>query len=299
MWKRKALCSNGRAVPVAHQEADQRLVGLVHLGLAAGERDAGAVDDREVVGHRVVEAHEAVVEDLDRRRELISVVTRPRAGQPRPSARTYRTAVEIQVGTSGWSYPTWRPGLLPAGPEAGRVPRVLRRALRHGRAEHDRLPAPGGRAVRAAGRRRCPTASGSRPSSRSRGPSASRSTSSASPRLGDRLGPIRVVVQSTRDDGAARGRCSPAGAGLELAFDFRHESWAGIDGVVTVNDFDAEPFRYIRLREPPYSDADLARARGQAAAAGLRLLPPRGRSRPRPPTPQRLRELLSGAPPPA
>jgi hypothetical protein len=24
-----------------------------------------------------------------------------------------------------------------------------------------------------------------------------------------------------------------------------------------VNDFDAEPFRYIRLREPPYSDDDL------------------------------------------
>ena len=24
-----------------------------------------------------------------------------------------------------------------------------------------------------------------------------------------------------------------------------------------MNDFDAEPFRYIRLREPPYTDADL------------------------------------------
>jgi uncharacterized protein YecE (DUF72 family) len=24
-----------------------------------------------------------------------------------------------------------------------------------------------------------------------------------------------------------------------------------------VNDFEAEPFRYIRLREPPYSDEDL------------------------------------------
>ncbi len=53
-------------VPVAHQEADQRLVGLVHLLLAAGERDARAVDDREVVGQRTVEADEAVVEDLDR-----------------------------------------------------------------------------------------------------------------------------------------------------------------------------------------------------------------------------------------
>ena len=31
-----------RAVPVAHQEADQALVGLVHLVLAAGEADARA-----------------------------------------------------------------------------------------------------------------------------------------------------------------------------------------------------------------------------------------------------------------
>ena len=54
-----------RAVPVAHQEADQRLVSLVHLGLAAREGDARTVHDGEVVGHRLVEAHEAMVEHLD------------------------------------------------------------------------------------------------------------------------------------------------------------------------------------------------------------------------------------------
>ena len=32
-----------------------------------------------------------------------------------------------------------------------------------------------------------------------------------------------------------------------------------------MNDFDAEPFRYIRLREPPYSEDDL-----RALAAQLR-----------------------------
>ena len=46
----------------------------------------------------------------------------------------------------------------------------------------------------------------------------------------------------------------PVDPALELAFDFRHESWRGVEGVVAVNDFGAEPFRYIRLREPPYSD---------------------------------------------
>jgi len=47
--------------------------------------------------------------------------------------------------------------------------------------------------------------------------------------------------------------------GIELALDFRHGSWAGIEGVVAVNDPAAKPFSYIRLREPPYADADLRR----------------------------------------
>ncbi len=75
--------------------------------------------------------------------------------------------------------------------------------------------------------------------------------------LGDRLGPIRVVVPHTRDEGLLsyiRGSVDPA---LELAFDFRHESWRGVEGVVAVNEFDAEPFRYIRLRDPPYTDDDV------------------------------------------
>jgi uncharacterized protein YecE (DUF72 family) len=76
--------------------------------------------------------------------------------------------------------------------------------------------------------------------------------------LGDRLGPLRIVVQSARDDGLLtflQGSLPPE---LEVAYDFRHESWDGVEGVLRVNDFDAEPFRYIRLREPPYSDGDLA-----------------------------------------
>ena len=54
-----------RAVRLAHQEADQARVALVHLLLAHAERDARRVDDGEVVGHRAVEADEAVVEDVD------------------------------------------------------------------------------------------------------------------------------------------------------------------------------------------------------------------------------------------
>jgi uncharacterized protein YecE (DUF72 family) len=51
---------------------------------------------------------------------------------------------------------------------------------------------------------------------------------------------------------------------VELAFDFRHGSWEGIEAelpenAVRVNDLDASaPFRYVRLREPPYDEAALA-----------------------------------------
>jgi uncharacterized protein YecE (DUF72 family) len=80
--------------------------------------------------------------------------------------------------------------------------------------------------------------------------------------LGDRLGPIRLVVQSARDDGLLSFALGSIDPSLELAFDFRHESWVGVEGVVAVNDPGAVPFRYLRLREPPYSDDDL---RGLAA----------------------------------
>ena len=75
--------------------------------------------------------------------------------------------------------------------------------------------------------------------------------------LGDRLGPVRIVSEAARDEGLisyVEGSVPPE---VELAWDLRHESWAGVDGIVRVNDPAAEPFRYLRLREPPYSDEDL------------------------------------------
>jgi uncharacterized protein YecE (DUF72 family) len=51
---------------------------------------------------------------------------------------------------------------------------------------------------------------------------------------------------------------------LRLAFDLEDASWDGVEprlaaaGAVRVNDLESEaPFRYVRLREPPYSDEDL------------------------------------------
>jgi uncharacterized protein YecE (DUF72 family) len=48
---------------------------------------------------------------------------------------------------------------------------------------------------------------------------------------------------------------------LQLAFDFRHESWEGIEtqlppNAVRVGSLEGgAPFRYVRFREPPYDDA--------------------------------------------
>ena len=61
----KRVVLERRAVALAHEEADEAPVRIVHLLLAAGEADARSVDDREVVGHGVVEPYEAVIEDLD------------------------------------------------------------------------------------------------------------------------------------------------------------------------------------------------------------------------------------------
>jgi len=82
--------------------------------------------------------------------------------------------------------------------------------------------------------------------------------------LGDRLGPLRVVVQSKRDDGLLTFLQCSLPPGLEVAYDFRHESWAGADVRVHVNSLDGEaPFRYLRLRDPPYDDSALRELAGR------------------------------------
>ena len=81
--------------------------------------------------------------------------------------------------------------------------------------------------------------------------------------LGERLGPIRVVVAAARDEGLLKLVLGSFDPSLSLALDLRHESWNGIESelppnAVRVNVLEADaPFRYLRLREPPYSDDDL------------------------------------------
>lgn len=164
--------------------------------------------------------------------------------------------LQIHVGTSGWSYPSWRPGFYPAGmkPEeflgfyAERFDTVELNTTGY------RLPAEeqfrrwadtvpdGFRFAPKLGLRRLDAV-----------PIFVERVSA----LGDRLGPIRIAVESPRDEGLLEYVLGSVDPEVELAFDFRHESWSGLEGVVLVNDHGADPFRYIRLREPPYSGDDL------------------------------------------
>src|SRR5262249_24838222 len=150
----------------------------------------------------------------------------------------------IRVGTSGWSYPSWRPGFYPEGTRPDEF--LAYYADRFDTVELNttgyRLPAEDQFrrwAEAVTDGFRFPPKPPVAPLGR--GPVFVERVAA----LGDRLGPIRIVVESPRDEGLlsfVTGSIDPA---VELAFDFRDESWAGIEGVVTVDDLEAEPFRYI------------------------------------------------------
>jgi uncharacterized protein YecE (DUF72 family) len=80
--------------------------------------------------------------------------------------------------------------------------------------------------------------------------------------LGDRLGPVLIQFPPTRprDDGMLQLLLGSLDPELEYAFEFRHDSWADAEVPVRVNSLEAEAsFRYLRLREPPYDEAALER----------------------------------------
>ena len=111
-------------------------------------------------------------------------------------------------------------------------------------------------------------------------------------RLGDRLGPVRFVVEAPRDDGLLA--LLLGSTDLRVALDLRDESWDGVDvrPAVRVNDWDADaPFRYLRFREPPHTATNWPRSpRGSGrcsppASTSTRTSATRTR-RPRPRTPR-------------
>ena len=172
-------------------------------------------------------------------------------------AATLTSVTGAYVGTSGFSYPSWRPGFYPreARPEdflrlyAERLPSVELNVTGY------RLPAEeqfdrwaGATPERFRFAVKMP-------------PQALRRLETFEERvrrLGRRLGPVRLVVAGTRDDGLVK--LLTGSTDLPVALDLRDPSWDGADvaPAVRVNDWDADaPFRYLRFREPPYSEEQL------------------------------------------
>lgn len=186
----------------------------------------------------------------------------------------------LHVGTSGWSYSGWKPGFYPPGTAGADFLRYY--AERFDTVELNttgyRLPSrdqfvrwaeqtPAGFqfAVKLPGNR----------------PGIVGTFDEHVAGLGDRLGPVRVVLTNVRDEGIVELLLGSLDPGHRLAFDLQHESWAGIEprlddaGAVRVGALEAAaPFRYLRYREPPYDDAQLAAVADEIRpllAAGLEV----------------------------
>src|SRR5215210_6625202 len=169
------------------------------------------------------------------------------------------------VGTSGWSYPSWKPAFYPA--EAKPADFLRHYAEQFSTVELNttgyRLPGEGQFERWAeqtpAGFRFAPKLNAYKTSDLA-------TFEERVTRLGDRLGPMRAVVGSKRDEGLLELMLGSLDPTLRIAFDFRHETWDGIEAdlphnAVRVDDLEAAaPFRYLRFRDPPYDDADLREA---------------------------------------
>ena len=177
---------------------------------------------------------------------------------------TPSTLTGLYVGTSGFSYASWKPGFYPAEARpreflrsyAERLPTVELNATFYRLPSEEQLVAwaeqtpPGfrfavkmNRGITHGGRLELIQTFCERVRT-----------------LGDRLGPILVQLPPTRprDDGLLRLYLDSLDPELRYAFEFRHESWHGADvrphalvGSLQGN----TPFRYLRLREPPYDEA--------------------------------------------
>ena len=204
--------------------------------------------------------------------------------------------MQIRIGTSGWSYPTWRPGFYPPGLQPADFLGFYARHFDTVELNTTayRLPAPEQFERWAAA---VPDGFRFAPKLSVRAPGRARAALERIGRLGDRLGPVRVVVEAPQNDELVP-LIEDAAQGIELAWDFRHESWAGTSPGVAVNDQEAHPFRYIRLREPPYTDDELAELAAKLRAPAYVFL--RHEEAPTAPAyAARLRELLTadGRPP--
>jgi uncharacterized protein YecE (DUF72 family) len=170
---------------------------------------------------------------------------------------------EIYVGASGWSYPSWKPAFYPAGTDAKEFLHFYAQRFRTVELNTTGYRLPAEEQFRRWAEQTPPgfVFAPKLPGNRARMVAEFSDRVRA---LGERLGPVRVQLTSARDEGMLELLLGSLDPQLKLAFDLAHPSWDGIEtrlaeaGAVRVNDLEtAAPFRYVRFRDPPYSDDEL------------------------------------------
>src|SRR5687767_8353303 len=223
MWKRNALCSKGvpcrsrmrnRIKPASASSTSSRRRAKL-TGAALTTERSSAID-----ASRRTKPWSRTGIELS---SITSVVT----ATPARLARSSDSASDLlSVGTSGWSYPSWRPGFYPAGLAnedflgfyAQRFRTVELNTTGYRLSSEEQFArwaeqAPAGFVFAPKLPQR---------SLRSLGTFEERVS-----RLGERLGPVRVVVESPRDDGLLA--LLLGSTDLRLALDLRDPSWDEVD----------------------------------------------------------------------
>jgi uncharacterized protein YecE (DUF72 family) len=170
---------------------------------------------------------------------------------------------DLRIGASGWSYPSWKPGFYPPGTDSREFLAYYAQRFRTVELNTTGYRLPAEEQFR---RWATQTPDGFEFAPKLPGNRA-RMVAEFSDRvrlLGDRLGPVRVQLINARDEGMLELLLGSLDPDLRLAFDLAHPTWDGIEprlaeaGAVRINDLDHDaPFRYVRFRDPPYSDDDL------------------------------------------
>ena len=167
------------------------------------------------------------------------------------------TVDRVSVGTSGWSYPSWRPGFYPAGLDPASFFGFYAERFRTVELNTTGYRLPGEEQFRrwadqvSDGFEFAPKLPGERPGVVAEFESRVR-------HLGDRLGPVRISLKRKRDEGMLELLLGSLDPSLRLAFDLEHPTWDGIEprlseaGAVRVGDLEhPAAFRYLRRREAP------------------------------------------------
>jgi len=170
----------------------------------------------------------------------------------------------LYVGTSGFSYPPWKPGFYPAGTPQKEFLRVYAERLPSVELNTTFYQLPSEEQLRAWAEQTPPdfrfAVKMNRRATHFGNLSVVGTFCERVRVLGERLGPILVQLPPTRprDDGWLELMRASLDPELEYAFEFRNDSWSGVEGVQLVNSLEGDaPFRYLRLREPPYGEAAL------------------------------------------